>query len=339
MPRNLRPRLLGWWRDNPLDAGRPTLDNPDVRRLINRIDALARATDLGGVMSLNARLEPAGLVLRVHQPFVSRAQLLAVQAVRKQLSQRGLAVGVPLAWQHATVLRCGARLAEMEAYLPHERPKPTLEAYAWLFQAMGTLQRVLAKLRLHVPRPVVATYGPPDTLRRWLPITEDAVRADAEALETAQRLRALVRQLRSQWVPATKLPNQLVHGDMRLGNVCRAPTGETIYFDFGFLARRPRIHDCAYALAYMVLALNGKRSPHKFAWAALPGLIEVYGAASGWRLTPRGRQALTPYTAAVPMYHAAISGFSGDPVRQLRSARPFLQLSEWPLEHPEAILS
>ena len=89
------PHLRGWWTDNPLDPGRPTLDNPDVRRLITRIDAQAQATDLGGVMSLNARLEPAGVVLRVHQPFVSRARLLGLQAVRRQLTEQGLRVAVP----------------------------------------------------------------------------------------------------------------------------------------------------------------------------------------------------------------------------------------------------
>jgi len=81
----------------------------------------------------------------------------------------------------------------------------------------------------------------------------------------------LMRRLRSQWLPATELAGALVHGDLRLGNVCRAPTGETIYFDFGFLARRPRIHDFAYSLAYMVLALMGSARPMNLPGPPCPG--------------------------------------------------------------------
>src|SRR5258708_11833110 len=162
----LHPRLAGRWMDKPSDPDRPTLDNTDVQRLIQAIDAESQATELGGVMSLNARLEPAGLVLRVHQPFVSRARLLATQNVRQHLASQGLVVPTALRWQRSTVFRCGTRLAELEAYIPHERPTPTLEAYAWLFHALGTLHRALAKVHLPVPRPVIATYAPPATLRR-----------------------------------------------------------------------------------------------------------------------------------------------------------------------------
>jgi len=333
---SLHPRLLDWWSDNPSDPDRPTLDNPDVRRLIQTIEPKSHITDLGGVMSLNARLDPAGRVLRVHQPFVSRPRLLALQNVRQRLASQGLIVPIPLRWRGAAIFRCGNRWAELEAFIPHARPKPTLNSYSWMFQAMGALHRALAKLKLPVPRPLVATYAPPGTLRRWLPITEAAAHADPEAADIAQLLRDLVRRLRGQWLPASQLPVQLVHGDVRLSNVCQTPNGAPVYFDFGFLACRPRIHDLAYALAYMVLALNGHPPPREFAWPSLAGLIEAYESAAASRLTPAERKALIPYTAAVPIYHAAIGGFSNDPVRQLRSARPFLRLSEWLLEHSGA---
>ena len=336
---NLHPRLLDWWTDNPSDPDRPTLGNPHVRRLIQTIDAKSHVTDLGGVMSLNARLDPAGLVLRVHQPFVSRPRLLALQNVRQRLASQGLIVPIPLRWRHSTVFRCGNRWAELEAFIPHRRPKPTLDSYSWMFQAMGALHRALAKLELPVPRPLVATYAPPGTLRRWLPITEAAVHDDPEARDIVQLLRGLVQRLRSLWLPATQLPVQLVHGDVRLSNVCQTPNGAPVYFDFGFLAWRPRIYDLAYALAYMVLALNGHPPPRNINWPGITRLIRAYESAAASRLTPAERKALVPYTAAVPIYHAAIAGFSNDPVSQLQSALPFLRLSEWLLEHPAAMLN
>jgi len=89
MDLHLHPHLLEWWKDDPSDPDRPELENPDVQRLIAELCPGVYGTDLGGVMSLNVRLDGAGIVLRVHQPFVSRQRLLAVQQVRCHLSNWG----------------------------------------------------------------------------------------------------------------------------------------------------------------------------------------------------------------------------------------------------------
>jgi hypothetical protein len=123
------PRLLEWWRDDPADPARPTLNNRDVQRLAAEIDPGSRITDLGGAMSLNAHLDSAGLVLRVHQPFVSRRRVLALQEARRQLADRGLVVPVPVRWEKSPVFRCGSRWAELEEFIPHERAEPTLDSY------------------------------------------------------------------------------------------------------------------------------------------------------------------------------------------------------------------
>ena len=110
--RSAHPRLLGYWTDDPADPGRLPLDHLAVQHLAAAIAPGARLTDLGGVYSLNARLDPAGLVLRVHQPLacVSRPRLLALQEVRQGLVRRGLCVPVALPWRGATVFRCGKPL-------------------------------------------------------------------------------------------------------------------------------------------------------------------------------------------------------------------------------------
>lgn len=332
------PRLREWWTDDPIDPDRMLLNDPDVQRLVAAISPESHATDLGGVMSLNVRLDAAGLVLRVHQPFVSRRRLLAVQQVRRHLASQGLMVPVPVRWNNVTVFRCRNRWAELEAYLPHERPAPALDAYAWMFRAMGILHWALTQLDMAVPRPLVATYAPPGSLQRWLPVTETAVQDDAEAASVARLVRTLVQQLRRQWLPATELPMQLVHGDVRLSNVCRTVEGRTIYFDFGFLAWRPRIHELAYALAFMLLALGAHRAPESFAWERVPGLVEEYEAGANVRLTLAERRALAPYTASVPLYAAALDGFTENPVEKLCSRLPFLHLSVWLLAHPTVLL-
>jgi Ser/Thr protein kinase RdoA (MazF antagonist) len=329
-------------RHRPED--RPGLDDPQVRRLAAEIAPGARATDLGGTMSLNARLEGAGLVLRVHRPLFSRARLLALQRVRRGLAGKALVVPAPIPWRGATLFRCGNRWAELEAFVASERLPPTTDAYTWLFGALGALHRGLASPEvagLAVPRPAVSTYGPPATLRRWLPATEAAVRHDRQAAATARWLHRLVGQLRAQWVPATALPVQLIHGDARLGNFCRTPEGEAVYFDFGFLARRPRVHDLAYALAWIVLRPDSRGTAEGFAWDTVPRLVGAYEVAAETTLTTAERRALVPYTAAVPLYLAALAGEVGDPVAHLRNETrlTFLRIGEWLLDHPEAVLA
>jgi Ser/Thr protein kinase RdoA (MazF antagonist) len=331
------PRLRAWWTDDPADPGRALLSDPDVQKLIAAISPASHATDLGGVMSLNVRLDTAGLVLRVHQPFVSRRRLLALQEVRRALASHGLLVPTPVRWRDATVFACRDRWAELETYIPHERLAAGFDAYLWIFGAMGALHRALAGLDPRVPRPLVATYAPPSSLRRWLPVTEAAVQGDPQASEIARLLRSLVRQLRQQWVPATRLSTQLVHGDVRLSNVCRSTEGKTVYLDFGFLAQRPRVYELAYALAFMFLALGDHRAPEGFARKRIPLLIDAYESAAGARLAPLEVIALAPYAASVPLYAAALDGFTEDPAGKLRSRLPFLQLSKWLLAHPTAL--
>lgn len=89
----------------------------------------------------------------------------------------------------------------------------------------------------------------------------------------------------------------------------------------------------------MEWALDCLQAPKRFPWESVPRLIGAYEAAAGWCLTPAEGEALVPYTAAVPLYYAALDGFTEDPVGKLRTRLPFLRLSEWLLEHPDALSS
>ena len=89
----------------------------------------------------------------------------------------------------------------------------------------------------------------------------------------------------------------------------------------------------------MVRALEGHHAPESFGWHRVPQLVADYEAAAPARLTASERRALAPYTAAVPLHAAALDGFSHDPALQLRGRRPFLRLSAWLLDHPDALPS
>lgn len=101
------PRMLAW-REGPADPDRPLLSNPHVQSLAVEIAPGSQLTDLGGTFSLNLGLAEAGLVLRVHQPFVSRARLLAVQTMRQRLADRRLIIPVALPWRGSQFSTAGA---------------------------------------------------------------------------------------------------------------------------------------------------------------------------------------------------------------------------------------
>jgi hypothetical protein len=67
--------------------------------------------------------------------------------------------------------------------------------------------------------------------------------------------------------------------------------------------------------------------------------VEDYEAGTRTHLTEAERRALLPYTAAVPLYSAALAGFSNDAAGLLRARRPFPRVSAWLLAHPDALMS
>ena len=317
---------------------RPRLGDRGVRELVTRLGVDPdTANDLGGTMSLNVRVPEAGAVVRVHPPFATRARLVGLRALRRSLADAGLLVGEPLPLAGGELVRVGRSWAELESFIDHDKPPPTWASYTWMYEAMGRLHRHVAGERLPVPlpRPVVSTYGPPGSLRRWLAATEEAVAGDVEALEVASWARRLLPRLERQWMPAPQLPCQLVHGDIRLGNVAvaRGPGGGAAYLDFGFAACRPRVHDLAYSLPWIVLRPDDSGRPEDFAWERVGELVEAYETGAGDRLRAEERAALAPYVAAVPLYLASVAAFTPDPAATLRGEIASLRIADWVLAH------
>jgi Ser/Thr protein kinase RdoA (MazF antagonist) len=326
----------------------------EILKLAAEIAPDGEAVRLGGWMSVNFHLKRSArndgesvgratddLVLHVHPRYVTRRRLRAVQRVRQAVAASGIIAPLALPYRGSTVIRCGTSLAEIERFLPNEELPPSWPAYRWLYRAMGTIHRVLATTDVELPRPLCAHYAAAGTLRSWIRPTKAAAHGHPEATAAAERLDLVTKRIRNRWVPSSQLPTQLVHGDLKLENVLRASTGHTIYLDFGHAARRPRIHDLAFALTHTVLTVDGDvpTNPAAFPWSQVPPLIEEYQAAAGWTLTAPERRALAPYTAAVRLYfgcaawHAASS-----PIDWLCDQDTSLTLSKWLLDNPDALL-
>src|SRR5207248_1706134 len=170
----------------------------------------------------------------------------------RRLHAQGLTVGVPRPLLGEEILLLDGRVAEVETFVDAKKPNPTWDSYVWMYEAMGNLHNAIDQgaARLELPAPGVATYASPAELRASMHATSTAVSSDEHAAAIAKQVSDMVDVLDRQWVRPESLPEQLVHGDIRLGNLTQTVNGPA-YFDFGFAARRPRIHELAYSLFWI----------------------------------------------------------------------------------------
>ena len=318
--------------------GRPGAEHVALKELLTRLGDQG-PRDLGGSMSLNLHLEQLGIVLRVHPRFETAARIHALRALRRRLAEHGLTVGTPQPVLGEEVLPVGHWLAEAETFVSATRPPATWESYVWMFRAMGHLHRVTRACAsdLQLPPPEVATYGAPAALRRWISMTVSAVSTDEHATALAAAVQSMIGPLERQWTSPDRLPQHVVHGDIRLGNVARAASGDVAYFDFGFSASRARIHDIAYSLFWIVLKPDDSGCAESFDWQRVAELLAAYEHAAGGRLTELERRSIGPYLAAVPMYLAAISSYTPDPCDRIKQEIRSLDIARWVLDHPEEL--
>lgn len=282
--------------------------------------------DLGGHFSLNLHLEDAGLVLRVHQPFVSRQRLLDLQELRRHLSGQGVNVPVATAWQGRTVFRCSGRWAELEPFIPHQVGPPNVERCSEVLADLATLDRHLATYRGPLTRPVIATWATPSSLGRWLAATSAAVADDREATRVIEELSALSRTVARRWVPSRDLVCQVVHGDGKANNLPRTAAGEVVVLDFGFAARRPRVHDLAYSLSWAIAVLGRSAKAH------FPDRVKAFEAGTGRPLTAAEQHAVPVLGAAIALSRPAVAGYNPDPVQDLMNHAGSLDDATWWLD-------
>lgn len=322
------PTLSAGWTDNPQDPGRIRADDPRVLALLARTAPDHSVTDLGGSFSLNLHLMPGNHVLRVHRPFVTRRRLMAEQTLRKRLTVAGITVPLPISVNDRTLLVIGKghqrRLAELEPFIDTVTPESTVASYRWLFGQLGSIHRVLVTLPAAMPRSLAATWGTPESIRRWLTVTKPAVAADVAATALVGQAASLLPAIRRRWVAPRRLPQHQIHGDVRLGNIVRDRMTEgMVLFDTGFADVRPRVWDLAYALGFMELALNaaGGGGHHDALW---PELLAIYEECRGESLTPEEHDVI-PAMAAIALLHTLFhAGYMAEPATVVRNEEAFL---------------
>lgn len=284
-------------------------DDPDLQALTTRLAGGGRTAVLGGTMSRNVHLVDAGLVLRVHAPFVTPARVRAERRLKHILLDAGLEAARPCSITGKDLLRVAGRVAEVEQYVPHRASEPTWETYRSMF---ATISRIHGVLRdASVPRPVVSTYGPPGTLRRHLALLSRRP-INSASRQRAQDVSAILRAALETWVPARELPVAVVHGDPRLENLPTGHTGAPVVLDLGFAARRPRIHDLAYAAAWILLGPDDADKTGSDVVEQVQRCITTYEEEAG-ALTPVERRAFDGYLVGVCLYQSTVAAHVQDP--------------------------
>jgi Ser/Thr protein kinase RdoA (MazF antagonist) len=320
-----RSNLRRWWSDDPEDPDRPARTNFGVQRLLARIAPGETAIDMGGNFTLNMDLPRSNRVVRVHRPWNTSRRIRGEQRLRRALIDAGWSTPRPLSFAGRDVLRCGSRLAEVETYLPGHQPSASVASYRRLYHEMGRLHRDLAVLDVDLPLGMAANWAPPGSLRRWLAVTVPALSITPEGAGAAARLEDVVRHVRRRWIPPGRLPQQLIHGDFRLGNVVHGEDGQTVVYDFGFANVRPRVHDLAYTAAFMMLSLDIPQDGQEI----VEIVVESYERARRDSLQPQERAWLPVDAAAVMVYTLAHAGYVADPQSMLPLFLPFLDVAEW----------
>lgn len=311
-----QPTQRRWYETHDFPPGRPVIDD-DVRDLLARIDPHGSPVDLGGSTSLNLLLKQSGLVLRVNKPFITARRIRADQDLRHFLASQGLNVARPATWQGRSIFRCGRSYAQLQQYVPHGEPTMGPQ----LFAAIGRLHSALAAATQRPPRPRVTSYVSPRTLHRWLEANRAAGLPRLAEPGVFADLQELLRMLRRQFVPSDRLPTHLIHGDAHPDNIRQTANGEPLFLDFDGVTTAPRIHDIAYALAFLLFWHDGPLE--EFRWHAIPEFLAAYDRAAAFPLVDEERFALPAYVAAIPIYYD-ICDWSDQPIRNI---------GRWILEH------
>lgn len=292
---------------------RPAL-TPSLIQAVERTYGLtvASAQDLGGSANLNVLFgaDTGHLVLRAYRSHVTKERVVAIQAVRRRLSERG----IPTAHLVPTrtgdpFISAGPNVVEVErfVYSDHKmdsvsRVQAALPTQARIHDALSALD--LGDAGRHVE---FANYVSPiglvdktrvgtDRIRAWGPTREESELADA-----ADRL--ALDAIQAQEAFAAIQP-QLVHGDYWDNNVLFHGGAIVLIADLDFMNERLRIDDLALTLYFTTHLLDDSSASR--AANMLAPLVDAYDAGASAPLSAIERAALPIALARQPLWSLAV---------------------------------
>lgn len=266
------------------------------------------ATDLGGSVNLNARLETSAgpYVLRAYRRHAGEERVRAIQRARAAMAAAGIPAATPLETTAGDVLvTVDGVIVEVEPFVPSDAKMDTLSRVQAALPTLGAVHEAFRTLDLgaaadqvefanHVPadRLIERVARGTDRIRRWSP-----TKVERDVADTADRLAAEIERL-SAGEPAAV---QLTHGDFWDDNVLFRDGEVALVADLDFMVRRRRIDDLALILFYTRYLLADPPAP-----ATLAPLLAAYDAGATVKLTPDERAALPLAMARQPLWSLAV---------------------------------
>jgi Ser/Thr protein kinase RdoA (MazF antagonist) len=274
-----------------------------------RLGSLAEGVDLGGSSSLNLLVGDADrrYVVRVHRPYVTPERLGAIHQVRRVL----LAGGVPCAplvqtLQGESWISLQGRLVEVEGYVDYDAIMDSWERLEVEMALLAQTHNLLRQVEVGEAgrRPRFANHLQPadveasvrrgtERIRGWRPTA-----AERRLAAAAEELAGLVIEAEAGLV--SRLPRQLVHGELWDNNVLFRHRRPVLLADFDFMGERARIDDLALTLWSARVDLSAEGGPAKVL-ARLRRLVAGYDAALALPLSAIERAALPVAMARQPL--------------------------------------
>lgn len=310
--------------------------------------------DLGGTYNLNLRLESASgpFVLRVYRPWVHPERLQQIQAQKRTLFQAGFPVCLPMTTRDgSTFFRFRDRLAECEPFITHDPPVHDQFHYMRAFTFLGRLHSQLARQTVaDFVQPLVSNYILPEEQKSWLAHVQQKIQQTTSSHSLDQQIASdicrvtvqLTETLQHWWKEeGNRLPQQLIHGDYRLGNILfhKQQEAPVALLDLEFIAVRERLYDIAYALYWMLWQQNAIHNPTQEAWKQILILLSHYNAATHTPLTQQELMALPVEIARIPLYWIAEARFVAQPVPAIVRLATSISFAEWALQSQAELIT
>src|SRR5439155_11243914 len=245
-------------------------------------------------------------VVRVYRPWLTVAQLVDMQFVRRQLASGGVPCALPVRTVDGeSWVTADGRLVEVEPYVEHDAKMDSWQRLEAGLPMLGRIHTLLRPLNVSEAgrRPPAANHiEPQDVLtgtlrgtrriRKW-----DTSPAEVELAAASEELARLVDRAERG---IERLPRQLVHGDYWDNNVLFRDGRLVLVTDLDFMGERARIDDLALTLYYTNSTFSDDPTSDDRI-RKLRTLVDAYDAGLDEPLTDAERAALPLALARTPL--------------------------------------
>ncbi|MGH3489217.1 MAG: phosphotransferase enzyme family protein [Actinopolymorphaceae bacterium] len=259
-------------RDSRADLRSPLMEQ-EVRQHVGDMPL----EDLGGNANLNLLVcGSRPYVVRVHRPGMTRARVLALRELRRQLRAHCILVPIPLPLAGSDVVRAGDRWMEAESHEPHSRP--TSAHHRELVTALAGLHRAMESCwPASWPAADLPMYASVDHLRKWARGVGPDIRSKRPWNGYVARMESVISRYESaERGLVTSVRSVPLHGDYSAGNVGFAGSGEPVFFDFDTARTGPRIQEVASAAVRFADDSTGSGARASERTALMWRMIEEY---------------------------------------------------------------